>query len=117
MPDHEIAWDHTDCDHDEPWCWPTGTITCTAPIGKCRMDGECQVVLFMEDAGDLINGNYKGASVYPPGWIDGPVDVHWTGEGYLWSYPVAVLNTAANALHDHDTRATDPACEYTPEGK
>jgi hypothetical protein len=71
-------------DHADP-----GAEHCTN--GHVLDRGECNVVLFLDEDPD---GN--GPATNP--FTDGPIDVEWTGHGYVWEYSVVLDATPHDAV-------------------
>jgi hypothetical protein len=50
-----------------------------------RVVDYCNALLFIDATGDVRESYIAD---WPTEFIDGPVDIEWTGDAYLWSYPL-----------------------------
>lgn len=97
------------CDEDgDAWCHTSCTIGCEVITDRCRAThpqaslGECQPVLFLEDAGYWYEA-YIGADTEPR---SGPVDFQWSDDFYVWTYleeEEAQLNNATNTTDQEES--------------
>jgi hypothetical protein len=48
-----------------------------------RWASDCNVIVWVTN-GDGVSDSYDDG--WPPCFLDGPIEVEWTGEGYVWHY-------------------------------